>query len=428
MNTETTDITDIQGWVLYDADCPFCCRLANWGRRTLQRRRLALEPLQTPWVRQRLQMPETQLLAEMRFLLPDGKCFGGADALLEIARHVWWARPVRLFARIPAVRSGLRAAYRWVAAKRGCTGAHCAQHARRSHELGIRLRFGHLLPLMLLLIGAFALRPLLAPWMWMWAIALALYAGLKWISLRPAAAGKNIPPSGRRRVWAYLMAWPGMDAAAFLNRERRSAMPQRHEWISAVIKMTAGAILLWGIARLAIRTDPLIAGWIGMVGMICMLHFGLFDLLSVAWRRHGVRAEPIMCKPLTATSLAELWGRRWNRAFSDLANPLVFRPLRRRTNAVVALVLTFALSGLVHELVISLPAGGGYGLPTCYFLIQAAGILIERSRPGRRLHLGIGMRGRAFMLAFLVLPLPLLFPPVFIRHVILPMLASIGAT
>ncbi len=427
MKTEITDIADIEGWVLYDADCPFCRRLANWGRRTLQRRRLTLEPLQTPWVRQRLRMPEAQLLAEMRFLLPDGRCFGGAEALLEIARHVWWARPIRLFARVPGVRPALHAAYRWVAANRGCTGGRCAQRLERTHGHTIRLRFGDWLPLMLLLMAAFSLRPILARWMWMWAIAMALFAGLKWISLRLPAVATNAPPP-RRRLLAYLLAWPGMDAAAFLNGERRSAAPGQREWISAVMKITAGAMLLWGIARLLIGTDPLIAGWIGMVGMICMLHFGLFDLLSVAWRRRGVRAVPIMCKPLTATSLAELWGRRWNRAFSDLANPLVFRPLRRRTNTVAATVVTFALSGLLHELVISLPAGGGYGLPTGYFLLQAVGVLIERSRPGRRFRLGTGTRGRVFMLLFLVLPLPLLFPPVFIRHVILPLLSSIGAT
>ncbi len=427
MKTEMTDIADIQGWVLYDADCPFCRQLASWGRRTLQRRRLALEPLQTPWVRQRLQMPEKQLLAEMRFLLPDGKCFGGAEALLEIARHVWWARPIRLFARVPVVRSGLHAAYRWVAANRGCTGGRCAQHLERAHGHPIRLHLGDFLPLTLLLMAAFSLRPLLARWMWMWAIAMALFAGLKWISLRLPAAATNAPPP-RRRLLAYLFAWPGMDAAAFMNREKRATMPGRQDWIAAAVNITSGAILLWGIARLLIGTDPLIAGWIGMVGMICMLHFGFFDLLSVAWRRRGVRAVPIMCKPLAATSLAELWGRRWNRAFSDLANPLVFRPLRRRTNTVAATVVTFALSGLLHELAISLPAGGGYGLPTCYFLLQAAGVLIERSRPGRRFRLSTGTRGRVFMLTFLVLPLPLLFPPVFIRHVILPLLSSIGAT
>ena len=86
-----------------------------------------------------------------------------------------------------------------------------------------------------------------------------------------------------------------------------------------------------------------------------------------------------MQNPILATSLAEFWGRRWNTAFNELAFRFTFRPLRRMTTPVTATLLVFGLSGLIHELVISLPAGGGYGLPTIYFFIQGFGTVIERS-------------------------------------------------
>ena len=81
-------------------------------------------------------------------------------------------------------------------------------------------------------------------------------------------------------------------------------------------------------------------------------------------------------------------------------------------------------------MVITIPARGGYGLPTAYFLLQGLGLLLERSVAGVRLGLGVGtgIRGRLYAIALVVGPAYWLFPPVFVRNVILPMLHAIGAT
>jgi hypothetical protein len=165
-----------------------------------------------------------------------------------------------------------------------------------------------------------------------------------------------------------------------------------------------------------------------MIGAIFMLHFGTFHFLSLAWRMAGVPAAPVMNNPLRATSLADFWGARWNTAFNQLAFQFGFRPLRRWTTPGLAVLIVFLVSGLIHELVISWPARGGYGGPTLYFLLQAAGIQIERSRPGRNLELGHGVRGWLFTLLVTAGPVVWLFHPPFIHHVILPMLTAIGAT
>lgn len=104
MNTEITElerIKNVKGWVLFDADCPFCIRVADRLRTPLARRHLIFLPLQTPWIRNTLNLTETELLSEMRLLKPGGEVFGGVDAWLEISRHFWWTWPLRLLVRMP---------------------------------------------------------------------------------------------------------------------------------------------------------------------------------------------------------------------------------------------------------------------------------------------------------------------------------------
>ncbi|MGC3957885.1 MAG: MBOAT family protein [Verrucomicrobiota bacterium] len=135
-----------------------------------------------------------------------------------------------------------------------------------------------------------------------------------------------------------------------------------------------------------------------------------------------------MQSPATATSLADFWGARWNTAFNKLVYDLAFRPLAHRTSVVWATLGVFTISGIIHELAISFPARGGYGLPFGYFLLQGVGVLIERSRAGRALGLGRGWRGWLFMFCFTTVPAYWLFHPTFVQNVILPMLQTIGAT
>jgi hypothetical protein len=85
------------------------------------------------------------------------------------------------------------------------------------------------------------------------------------------------------------------------------------------------------------------------------------------------------------------------------------------------------VSGLIHDLVISLPARGGYGLPTLYFLLQGAGVTVEHSRLGKKLGLGKGARGWCFMMMSLVLPVFELFHPWFVLRVILPFMQAVHA-
>jgi predicted DCC family thiol-disulfide oxidoreductase YuxK len=423
VNTETTDMKEVSGWVLYDADCRFCIALAKRFRVLLAARHFELLPLQTPWVRQKLDLANHELLSEMRLLKPDGTMLGGVDALLEISRPFPLAWPIRQLAQIAAIKNVFQGIYRWIARHRHCVSGACEISGIAARQPSRWLDY---LPLVVLPLLAVAFKAWVAPWLFMWGMAFALYAGCKWLTYR--IASRNVAIQNPWRVAGYLLAWPGMDAVAFLNREEVPTRPRSIEWALALIKTGLGFALLFGVTRILFPNHPPAAGWMGMCGAIFILHFGLFHILSLSWRQAGVNAAPLMRRPLAATSLNDFWGKRWNAAFNELAFRFAYRPLRRRTNPAAATLGVFGLSGVIHELVISLPAHGGYGLPTAYFLIQGFGLVLERSPFGRRIGLGQGLRGRFFALAVTAGPAFWLFHPPFIHNVILPMFKAIGAT
>jgi predicted DCC family thiol-disulfide oxidoreductase YuxK len=417
VNTEITE-NKLNGWVLYDAECGLCTRMARRFHDLLARQRLELLPLQTPWVKARLALPEPQLLAEMKLLRPDGSYCGGADALLEICQYYWWAWPLRQIGRVPPVTKILRHGYYWIARNRTCTNNAC--------QIKKQSRAVDLLPLAILPLLAFILRTHVPAWIFTWGMAFALYFGCKWLTYRETTR-RGMKP-GLWRTLAYLLAWPGMDAKNFLNAQNIPVKPQNREWAFAAAKMIFGVMLVWAVARWLLPAHPLLAGWTGMLGVVFILHFGLFHLLSLLWRESGIHATPLMQTPIASTSLAEFWGKRWNTAFHELAFRFTFRPLRRWTTPALATLLVFGFSGLIHETVISFPARGGYGLPTFYFLIQGLGSIIERTHFGRAIGLGHGARGWIFTFVVTVAPVYWLFHPPFIHNVILPMLTAIGAT
>ena len=256
----------------------------------------------------------------------------------------------------------------------------------------------------------------------MLAVLLAFYVLFKSITWAKARAKGT--PFGWRGA-AYLLLWPGMGFRAFLDTDKQPPHPRVGEWVSAVVKTGVGILLIWGLSPTL--SPPALRGWVGMVGICLLLSDGLVHLLSLAWRSSGVVAPPLWNAPLMANSLGSFWSHRWNLAFHDFVAEFLFRTQARALGTGIATLSTFLISGIIHDLVISVPAGGGYGLPTAYFVLQGLGVLVERSRLGRSLGLRRGLPGWLFAMFVVAGPVYWLFHPAFVHEVVLPFLDFVDA-
>lgn len=233
---------------------------------------------------------------------------------------------------------------------------------------------------------------------------------------------RGMAPLPWSRWLAFTGAWLGMKPRLFAAAEDVPLVGAGPLIRLGAIYVIIGAALV-ALARIAwIGTHSrLLASVLLLPGLSFLAHFGLCNLLAGAWRLRGVACEALFRAPLRSQNLAEFWSRRWNLAFSEMTAIAVYRPLAERLGRGPALMASFALSGLLHEMAISVPVRAGFGLPLLYFLVHGALVLFERALAdaGRPLS---GWVGRAWAIFWLVAPLPILFHRPFLAGVIWPLI------
>ncbi|KZV16116.1 hypothetical protein F511_13252 [Dorcoceras hygrometricum] len=93
------------------------------------------------------------------------------------------------------------------------------------------------------------------------------------------------------------------------------------------------------------------------------IYFALEIILAIAAAMArvllGAELEPQFDEPYLSTSLQDFWGRRWNLMVTRMLRPTVYVPVRRWSTGIIgrqwaplpAVMLTFVVSGLMHELI-----------------------------------------------------------------------------
>lgn len=208
----------------------------------------------------------------------------------------------------------------------------------------------------------------------------------------------------------YSYPWPGVDPRPF--KERGALDQTGARWYAFGFPTMCAGIAL-GIV-LAANFDNLSARFLGLCGVLAVLttvHLGYSDVLSGALRLLGFPVGRLFHFPLLSTSVRDFWSFRWNRPFVEM-NRLLFQPIFTRVLSRGGTVLAlFLVSGLLHELALSFPAGAGWGGPLLYFLVQGSGFLLEKKYQ---------IQSRFWVWVMVFLPMPLLFHGPFLETLVLP--------
>ena len=205
--------------------------------------------------------------------------------------------------------------------------------------------------------------------------SLVLYSAFKFAA---ALKQRHFWPDISVEAWAwYLTAWPGMDLKRFRQSKRTTGRDADPRWLARGLGgMALGAATL--TAAVVADVGPAVGGWLAIVGLLALVHFGYADVLSWILRRRGFAVRRLFNAPERSTSLNDFWTRRWNVAFVEM-DRVLFMPRLRRLSPQAAPFLMLVGSGIMHELALSYPAGSGWGLPLIYFALHGLGMQAERT-------------------------------------------------
>ncbi|CAJ1962622.1 unnamed protein product [Sphenostylis stenocarpa] len=120
----------------------------------------------------------------------------------------------------------------------------------------------------------------------------------------------------------------------------------------------------------------------------------IFGTISITTRKLlGVELEPQFDKPYLSTSLQDFWGKRWNIVVNRVLHPTVYDPVATLAGRIIgrkwaplpAILASFAVSGLMHELVFyyikretrTWEAWEPSWDATCFFLLHGACVAVE---------------------------------------------------
>jgi len=165
-------------------------------------------------------------------------------------------------------------------------------------------------------------------------------------------------------------------------RENRAADVRPLLLLSA-LAAGAGALVCWYCVCWAQALPAPWLRWLGRYSAGLLLTYvaveAVVRLLSFLYRCIGLRPPRLHDHPILSRSIAEFWGRRWNRIVGSWLGAVAFAPLSARGRPRLGVVLAFVLSALLHLYFTWAALGIGLAfMMASFFLLQPPLLLLER--------------------------------------------------
>lgn len=284
-----------------------------------------------------------------------------------------------------------------------------------------RMRHTLRLVLPLAVIGGLAwFADTLVPWQKLLATTLGLLTVIKSTVLLHLYQRRQLKARSKLGLLAYLTIWPGVDPEPL--KQRTAVEEEGTRFTRGLFFMLGGTAVALATACFWPAIGPTVGGWLGLASLLMIVHFGYADMLTTLIRLAGWNTNPLFNEPLKSTSLRDFWSNRWNLAFVEMDRILFLKGLRNLLGVRAAVFGVFLISGLLHDLCISYSSGGGWGLPTIYFILHGFAVLAEGLVLGKKAPKAVQI---AWTWAWLLLPLPLLFTAQFRGAFIEPLFQSL---
>ena len=236
---------------------------------------------------------------------------------------------------------------------------------------------------------ALSLAGLCAPWLApsgsVLRAAVALY--LLWACAKVLDMVRDRTPRSPGFRWLWMLVLHD------LRRDGWARGGARRQWRPGLLAMAAGGlavtlaslhVALFEAEALAPTPRWLVRQALGLVAC----YFGVEAALrafEVVYRALGLRPPVLHDHPILSLSLAEFWGRRWNRVVGHWLFSTLYRPFALAGRASTGVAATFLGSALLHMYFTWAAIGFGWSLVMAsFFVLQVPLMLLEVRLDQRR--------------------------------------------